>query len=867
MQLSLIIRVAKTDIEMKIFKTLVWVSLVLVVIVVGGIFAITNLVDPNDYKSQISEMVKQNTGRDLRMDGDLKLTFYPWLGVETGNLSLSNAVGFEEGPMIDIGNARFSMKIMPLLSRQIEIDTVLLENPRVQLTTQADGRTNWDDLVAALSDQTSKDRNSSAEGAMAIAGLVIEGISVDGGEVSWQDQRVGENIKLEGINFVTGRLVPGEPLDIEFNVNGSGSMLPEPGSLSLDTTLTLGDSMKSLGLDDIALVVSSDSINADVSIGKVLLAIDSGLVAVSQLKAQLTQGDESVSASIPSLNYDPSTESLEIPDLALLQGENKAKLSVSASKILGQPLASGRFEIKSGDVAALLDRLSISSPMPEWVIGSLETSADFSFENSTAVFDGLLLDATINQVESKLVATRLLFNLESGEMTIESATMQQQDLKLEIAASGGNLNGEIENMEVSASLVAAVSNFTAVLDRNQLEVELPPGLGEAVTATLDLKLSGGSVDVSSLNVKAGDMTITGIASVGFNKPMYGFDLDINSLNLDQLLNSDESSKDSATGTAEQLLLPVASLRGLVVDGKARIGEVITTGLVLTNVDVTVNSDDNVVKLEPLKANVAGGAVRIGLSYNVSGDAPAISLNNQTQNLNVGELLEALEVTDKVDGIGSLNVDLAGSGVDLDKMIASLNGDMQFRLKDGALRGFDLQATLLKLQDDLAKYKGREMTEIEKPEAQTRFTELTGSFDVSQGVFANNDLAMKAPAFRVDGSGQVDLPNSAIDYRLNINVVETFEGQGGESLDNLKGTNIPLRIRGPLESPGFALDVTRLLKDQAKKELTKALNKKLGLESENTTEDSSEVKKEPKEEIKDKLKKDLTKSLFKSLGFD
>ena len=852
---------------MKIFKILVWVSLVLIVIVVGGVFAITNLVDPNDYKSKFSEVVKQNTGRDLRMDGDLKFTFFPWLGVETGALSLSNATGFEEDPMIDIGNARFSMKIMPLLSRQIEIDTVVLENPRVLLTTQADGSTNWDDLVVALSDQTSKDRNSSDEGAMAIAGLVIEGISVDGGEVSWQDHRVGEDIKLEDINLVTGRLVPGEPLDIEFNVNGSGSMLPEPGSLSFDTTLTLGDSMKSLGLDDTALVISSENINTDVSIGKILVSIDSGLVAVSQLKAQLTQGDESVSASIPSLNYDPSTESLEVSDLALDQGKNKVKLSVSASKILSQPLASGRFEIESGDVEALLAQFAIKSPVPNFVLGALASSADFRFENNTAMLNSLSLEATINQVESKLVATGLLFNLESGDMTIKSATMEQQGLKLELAASGGNLNGEIEKMEVSALLVAAASNLTAVLDRNRLQIELPMGLGEAMTANLDLKLSGGSVDVSALNVKAGDMTISGAASVGLVKPMYGFDLDINSLNLDQLLNSDESSKDPATGTAEQLLLPVASLRGLLVDGKARISEVITTGLVLRNVDVTVNSDGNVLKLEPLNADVAGGAVQVGLSYNVSGDVPAITLTNRTQNLNVGELLEALEVSDKVDGMGSLNVDLTGHGVDLDKMIASLNGDMQFRLNDGALRGFDLQATLLKLENDLAKYKGKEMTESQKPDAQTRFTELTGSFDVSEGIFVNNDLSMKAPAFRVGGSGEVDLPNSAIDYRLDVNVVETVEGQGGESLDNLKGTNIPLRIRGPLESPDFALDVTRLLKDKAKKELNKALTKELGLESESNSEALSGVKKEPEEEVKDKLKKKLTKGLFKSLGFD
>ena len=117
--------------------------------------------------------------------------------------------------------------------------------------------------------------------------------------------------------------------------------------------------------------------------------------------------------------------------------------------------------------------------------------------------------------------------------------------------------------------------------------------------------------------------------MGLDKPKYRFNLDINSLNLDRLLGTEDSGEESeeeaTTGTAEQLLLPVAALQGLILEGQARIGEVITTGLVLSNVDATVNSDGNIVKLDPLNAEVAGGAVRVGLHYDVSGDVPAITL--------------------------------------------------------------------------------------------------------------------------------------------------------------------------------------------------------------------------------------------------
>jgi AsmA protein len=174
-----------------------------------------------------------------------------------------------------------------------------------------------------------------------------------------------------------------------------------------------------------------------------------------------------------------------------------------------------------------------------------------------------------------------------------------------------------------------------------------------------------------------------------------------------------------------------------------------------------------------------------------------------------------------------------------------------------------------------------MSAREKPEAETRFTELSGSFKASGGKFKNDDLAMKAPAFRVGGAGVIDLPRSQIDYNLDVNVVSSVEGQGGQSLDELKGTHIPFRISGPLEGPHFTLDVARILKDQAKKEATKLLSKELGLEDEDQRASDSpnsdspgsskeaeiESTKDPKEELKDQLKKDLTKGLLKSLGLD
>jgi len=53
--------------------------------------------------------------------------------------------------------------------------------------------------------------------------------------------------------------------------------------------------------------------------------------------------------------------------------------------------------------------------------------------------------------------------------------------------------------------------------------------------------------------------------------------------------------------------------------------------------------------------------------------------------------------------------------------------------------------------------------------------------------------MKAPLFRILGSGLVDLEQEQVDYTTKIAVVNSFKGQGGNGLEKLKGITIPVRF--------------------------------------------------------------------------
>ena len=73
----------------KILKYLLLTVGAVVVVLIAVAVYLAATFDPNDYKPQIVQLVKDKLDRTLRIGGDIKLTFYPVLGADLGQLSLS----------------------------------------------------------------------------------------------------------------------------------------------------------------------------------------------------------------------------------------------------------------------------------------------------------------------------------------------------------------------------------------------------------------------------------------------------------------------------------------------------------------------------------------------------------------------------------------------------------------------------------------------------------------------------------------------------------------------------------------------------------------------------------------------------------
>lgn len=117
-------------------------ALVLLAAVGLGIFLAT--FNPNSYKGQISAAAEKATGRQLRFDGDIEMTFFPTLGLKTGRLTLLDPEDFGPEPFLTVKSASLALAVEPLLNDILEVEDVTLNGARLKLVTTSTGRNNWE---------------------------------------------------------------------------------------------------------------------------------------------------------------------------------------------------------------------------------------------------------------------------------------------------------------------------------------------------------------------------------------------------------------------------------------------------------------------------------------------------------------------------------------------------------------------------------------------------------------------------------------------------------------------------------------------------------------------------------------------------
>ena len=268
------------------------------------------------------------------------------------------------------------------------------------------------------------------------------------------------------------------------------------------------------------------------------------------------------------------------------------------------------------------------------------------------------------------------------------------------------------------------------------------------------------------------------------------------------------SSDGRAGSAGSDI-DLGALQSLDLQAKVEIGKIKAKGLTLDQFKTDISAAKGLLRVGPHSANISAGTIKGEISINAQNNQFRVS--ETLSGIAIARLLKELGQDSRIEGTANLNMNLVTQGKNTSSLVPNLSGTAQFNVADGAIRGVDIARLLRSIQGVITTGRLPEFS----PEDKTVFSELSGSLNIKQGVATNNDLMMKAPIFRVQGQGEVNLVTTHVNYQARLAVVETTQGQGGPEIEALRGVTIPVRLTGPFDNISYQIDIASLATEIAK----------------------------------------------------
>lgn len=352
-------------------------SLRVVAIFLGGVLALLAvlltalvvLVDPNDYRQQISQIAQEKAGITLTLGGDLGWSFYPVLGFDANNVSV--ALQPQVPALVQVKTLAVGVKLLPLLSKQIEIDGIEVDGLDAHLIVNADGTNNWQ-RPAAPPPAAAPATADNAQGALPVIRIPL--VNIKDSQIRYEDKQGGKDyiVEVPRLQLNNVSLEEDFPLLLEARIREKAG---------LDARLKLS---AELGADLAAKIYRAEDIEIDATVAGVMaeaITLDaSGSAVVDQQKD----------------TADLTFDALQLEDL-------KASLLVQAIALSTAPKFSGKLTTETFDAKLLLKTLGMSAPETRDPDAMRNVSLDVVFSGTPQQISVKPLTLVLD--ESKLAGT------------------------------------------------------------------------------------------------------------------------------------------------------------------------------------------------------------------------------------------------------------------------------------------------------------------------------------------------------------------------------------------------------------------------------------------------------------------------------
>jgi len=639
---------------------LVVAGLLLAAVLVGPGF-----VDWNHYKPEIATAVRDASGRDVALDGNISLSLLPAPSLSIADVRVGGPPGTDAADTLQLKSLDVRVALGPLLTGDISVTSVRLVEPVAVLEVLPDGRQSWD-FGPASKEATSQPGTPvppSDDGTR----LSLDHFEVTDGTLIYRDRQSGGEFRVDGIglegaagslhgpfdvagtlrygelpiefNAAVGRLVPGQVtglrlmaklLPAQGNLEFTGSLrdwATEPvvtGSLKVSAT-NVGTLPPVAGANVRAILARPLNVAGNVTASRRDAALND---------VRLSLGDISATGAI-NVGY---ADDIGFDVALAVNRINLDTLLLNVAETAGDTPAPGASTPgQSGTAAAI----------PDGMTGSINLSVDGVTYQGSVIRQ---VQLTAGVADGAVTLTRAAALLPGGSDVNLSGRATNSD-------AGPRFDGRVE---------MASDNLRGLLIWLGSDVSrVPGGRLTQLAATADVSVTPDLLEVGNANVRVDGTTLTGgLAYRLQDRPSFGLSVNMDRLNLDGYLPAALPTAEAAATqtTAEQPAIaatgPLSLLGAFDANIVATVGQLTYNGVPVKAISTELSLVEGLLNIRQAElADVGGAALRVSGSASGFADQPTVDLTTSIEAADLGGVarLVAIDLPVTPDRLGAVSL--------------------------------------------------------------------------------------------------------------------------------------------------------------------------------------------------------------------
>ena len=535
--------------------------LVFLALAAAALFLVPSFLDWEGFKPEITERIEAVTGRTLAIDGPLEVSILPTPTLKATDLRLANVPGAASPDMVRIKSLDLRLALGPLLSGEIAVTGLALDEPVIELQRLADGRANWL-FDSAPGPAAEGDAAEEAEAGLELTRL--DSATITNGAIVYRHADGRPPERIEGIDAT----LSARSLDGPFRGDGTFIVRGRPVAFQLATS-TLDD--------DGTMPISVEAVFG----GERSRALFEGTVRGDGDTPAFDGNVRLEAADFGALLSELDVDLGALPTAPLAaEFDAKAALSLNAEAIgtreiqlrLGESQASGALSWQDGDVPRLIAEIDLNrfdldqflpaegAPVANGTGQSVEAPPLAALQTvSDDIREAIPGDiaAAVDLKIGTLTWRRGVIRQARTQLVLADGTVAIQEASALLpggtqAQFAGSMMREGDGPWLDGSAEIAADDLRAVLTWLGVDVgDVPADRLRIFSASADLSADGSQLSASNLDVRVDTTRIAGAAAIAAGeRPRVTASLAADTVNLDAYLPAAGDTADGSQETAQ-----------------------------------------------------------------------------------------------------------------------------------------------------------------------------------------------------------------------------------------------------------------------------------------------------------------------------